>query len=109
MRKRSGGIPLLVCLLSLGGAVGAQAQQVSVYQYPNGESRQEYVQQYARQYNLTKQQKKALDNQLKEEDRNWSRLSFRQQRQLARAREQRVTLYDGNTGSILHGNSNRDS
>jgi hypothetical protein len=113
MRKHRGGIPLLVCLLSFGAGVGVHAQQRVYDPYPDGESRQEYVEQYARAHNLTKQQKKALENRLRAEDRNWSRLSFREQRQIARARAeaQRMAVYGGNTGSIVYdpNRSNRDS
>jgi hypothetical protein len=99
MRKYIGGIPLLVCLFSFAGAGGVHAQQRVVYPYPNGESRQEYVAQYARDHRLTKDEAKALDKRLKQEDKNWSRLSWQQQRQIARARaEQERVVYGGYNG-----------
>src|SRR3954469_23246174 len=100
MRKHIGGIPLLVCLFSLGGAAGAHAQQ-RVYPYPNGESRQEYVAQYARDHHLTRAERRALENQLKQEDKNWNRLSWMEQRQLAvaRAQQQRV-VYGGGSNNV---------
>ena len=108
MRKHIGGIPLLVCLFSLAGAAGVHAQQ-RVYPYPNGESRQEYVEQYARDHHLSKNERKALDNRLKDEDRNWSRMSWVQQGQLARARAEqlRVAYNGGYNGVYDRGTYNR--
>jgi hypothetical protein len=110
MRKYIGGVPLLVCLFSLAGAAGAHAQQ-RVYPYPNGESRHEYVEQYAREHSLTKQEKKALDNRLKQEDKNWTRLSWMEQRQLARVRAEQLRVayngvYNGGYNSVYNGSYN---